>query len=132
MFAHDFLDEGFLREYNSIKHGLRIRSGGFKMYVGLVEEHGVRPPQDKMMELTNSDFGSSYLNSEKIQGWSYHLSFRAELHNWNLESLMWGLQMATISITNVQSALKVPRRMDLNPNLGGLKVFQTLASGEAP
>jgi hypothetical protein len=105
-FAHDFLDESSVREYNSIKHGLRIRSGGFKLHIGILEEPGVPPPEDKMMEVTNSDFGSSYLNSEKLGTWSHHLHLEGEFRNWNPESLFWGLELAAMSITNVQSVLK--------------------------
>lgn len=106
-FAHDFLDESSVREYNSIKHGLRISSGGFKLHIGIPEEPGVRPPQEKMMEVTSSAFGSSYLNSEKLGDWAHHLRLKGELRNWNLESLLWGLQLAAMSIANVQSVLKV-------------------------
>lgn len=105
-FASDFLDESFVREYNSIKHGLRISSGGFKLSIGIPDQPGVRPPQDQMVELTSSNFGSSYLNSEKLGNYSHHLLLKGELRNWSLESLIWGLQLATISIINVQSVLK--------------------------
>jgi hypothetical protein len=106
-FAHDFLDESSIREYNSIKHGLRISSGGFKMHIGIPEEPGVQPPQDKMIEVTSSDFGSLYLNSEKIGNLSHHLHLKGELRNWSLESLVWALELAAMSISNVQAALKV-------------------------
>ena len=105
-FAHDFMDRSSIREYNSIKHGLRVSLGGFKLklHTGVLEEPVVPPPQDKMIEVTNSDFGSSYFNSEKIE--ACHLRLKGELRNWNLESLAWGLQLAAMSIANVQSALK--------------------------
>ncbi|GAQ00200.1 hypothetical protein [Leptolyngbya sp. NIES-2104] len=105
-FAYDFLDDGSIREYNSIKHGLRISSGGFKLHIGIPEEPGVPPPTDKMVEVTSSDFGSSYLNFEKVGDQAHHLCLKGELRNWNLESLVWGLQLAAMSIANVQSVLK--------------------------
>lgn len=104
-FAVDFLDKAFVREFNSIKHGLRVRSGGFKFRVGIPDEPGVPPPPEKMIELTSSDFGSGYFNSEKIGTLSHHVRLRGELRNWELDSIAWGLQMAAISIKNVQSSL---------------------------
>lgn len=123
-FAIDFLDGAFVREFNSIKHGLRLRSGGFKLRVGIPDELGVTPPPEKMMELTSSNFGSSYLKSEKIGTLSHHVRLRGELRNWELDSIAWGLQMAATSITNVQSSLLA------NTNGGYEFVFTTPSPSE--
>jgi hypothetical protein len=51
-----------------------------------------------MIELSSSDFGSGYFNSEKIGTLSHHVRLKGELRNWELDSIAWGLQMAAISI----------------------------------
>lgn len=33
--AHEFLDKNYVDEYNSLKHGFRIRAGGFGLAIGL-------------------------------------------------------------------------------------------------
>lgn len=75
-FASDFLNESFSREYNSIKHGLRINPGGFTLELGFTEEPGVKPPQDKMFTVMSSSFGSSYLKAEKIGNLKHHLCLK--------------------------------------------------------
>jgi hypothetical protein len=104
--ATDFLNEAFKREFNSIKHGLRVGSGGFKLRIGIPDEPGVQPPGEKMFDLSNSDFGSSYFTSHKIGEPKHHIYIHDELRNWDLGSIAWGLQQAARSIKNVQSALR--------------------------
>jgi hypothetical protein len=104
--ATDFLDEAFAREFNSIKHGLRVGSGGFKLCIGIPDKPGVPPPQENMVDVSSSDFGSSYFRSHKIGDPKHHIYIRDELRNWDLGSIAWGLQQAARSIKNIQSALR--------------------------
>lgn len=106
-FALDFLDKGYVREYNSIKHGLRMRSGGFEIKVGIPDELGVPPPAEKMVVLSSSEFGSSYFTSEKLGEWGHHIRLKGELRNWDPKNIAWGIELAAMSISNVQSALKL-------------------------
>ena len=64
-FASDFLDEGFSNEYNSIKHGFRVRPGGFHLSIGINEKPGEPAPREKMRLLGKSEYGSSYLSSQQ-------------------------------------------------------------------
>lgn len=86
-FAYDFLSDSSTREYNSIKHGLRVSSGGFKMQIGIPNKPGAVPSPENMIEVTNSKFGSSYLTSEKVSGQPHHIWLKREDRNWNVESL---------------------------------------------
>ncbi len=105
-FAHDFLSEQSNREYNSIKHGLRIQSGGFEVRIGIPKEPGVRPEEADMLVLTSSPFGSRYLKSEKVGGEAHNLRMVGESRNWDIESLIWGIQLAAMSIENIKRMLK--------------------------
>ena len=115
-FASDFLNESFSREYNSIKHGLRISQGGFKLELGLTEEPGVKPPQDKMFTVMSSHFGSSYFKHEKIGELKHHLCLRRESHNWDIDGLHWGIQFAAMSIENIRSSLEAWSKGENNPS----------------
>lgn len=106
-FASDFLDDKFTNEYNSIKHGLRIRPGGFYVAMGLQDHPGSPVPAEKMRLMGKSDFGSSYIATEKIGKLSHHLQMKHHFQNWSPEDMAWGLHMISMSITNVQSALKI-------------------------
>jgi hypothetical protein len=65
-FASDFLDLHRANEYNGIKHGLRVRSGGFGLRVGMEHTYGVAPPEAEMKQLVHSDFGSSYFEVDPV------------------------------------------------------------------
>jgi hypothetical protein len=104
-FASDFLDKEFNREYNSIKHGLRVRPGGFSFAFGPQSKPGV--PAEKMTLLGKSDFGSGYLTADKIGDWNHHVQMKRHNRNWHPEDLGWGLHMAAMSISNVQSGAKI-------------------------
>ncbi len=105
-FAQDFLDKGHSEEYNSIKHGLRVRSGGFKLSVGIPDEPGVPLPADKMEIVSDSEFGSSFLVKEKIGREKYHIYLKEKHRNWNPKDIALGLRLASISISNIQSTLQ--------------------------
>ncbi|MBD1807740.1 hypothetical protein H6F98_20140 [Microcoleus sp. FACHB-SPT15] len=106
-FAQDFLDKEHSQEYNSIKHGLRVRSGGFKFSVGLLDKPDVPPPADKMEVVSDSQFGSSFLVNEKIGSEKHHIYFKEHCRNWNPKDIALRLMLASISISNIQSTLKL-------------------------
>lgn len=105
-FAHDFLDKSYTNEYNSIKHGLRIRPGGFQVAIGLQETPGKTAPPENMKMLGKSDYGSSFFVREYLFG-KYHFQLKRHNLNWNPEDFVWGLNLISVSIQNVISALKV-------------------------
>ena len=109
--AEEYLNKTNTMEYNSIKHGIRARSGGFGMAVGLQEEYGKPAPEENMQSLGHSEFGSSFFALERVgknQG-SKNRSYKSRRHsvNWNPESLVLQLQLISLSIGNLVSILKV-------------------------
>lgn len=107
-FAYDFLDKKFSQEYNSAKHGLRTRLGGFNLSIGEEEGRGTPAPPGKMCSLGGSEFGTSYFVIEKIVG-DKNINFRPrrQLRNWQPENLIFGLHLISMSINNVISFLKI-------------------------
>lgn len=107
-FAKDFTDENFSFEYNSLKHGLRARFGGFHLYVGHEDTPGVLAPPEKMMCLCSSEFGTSYYCRENFIP-KNKVNFRPRRHsrNWSPLNLANGLLLLSMSIENTLSFLRI-------------------------
>lgn len=107
--ASEFLVDAHIDEYNSIKHGFRIRSGGFSIAIGLEHENGVSPPQDEMKYLGNSEHGTTIIKLEPTSPRKGERSYRSRRHslNWRVERTALLLQLASMSINNIASALKI-------------------------
>jgi hypothetical protein len=106
-FASQFLDSNFSNEYNSIKHGLRVRPGGFSLAIGAEDPPGIPVPKEKMQLVGKGEFGSQYLASHKIGENRHHLEMKRQSRNWSPEDLCWGLHLVSLSIANVKAALRI-------------------------
>ena len=112
-FANDFLDKGFSQEYNSAKHGLRTKLGGFSISIGEEEVRGTPAPPEKMVSLGGSEFGTSYFTIEKIiDDKKTHFRPRRQSRNWQPENLISGLCLISMSINNVISFLRILNGID--------------------
>ena len=107
-FASEFTDDNFTLEYNGIKHGLRVRPGGFYLAVGHEDTPGVPAPPEKMMSLGGSTYGSSYFVKEHVVS-ANKINFRPRRHarNWSPQNLANGLILISMSINNVVSWLGI-------------------------
>ena len=110
-FAKDFLDDKLIAEYNNIKHGFRVRPGGFNVLVGPEDVPGVPPPPEKMSYLRGSDFGSSFFKSEGIgneidKGNPTHFRLKRHSLNWDPKCLIHGLNLISLSLNNILAFLK--------------------------
>lgn len=111
--AHDFLDERTSAEYNSIKHGFRLSSGGFTLAMGLQEAPGVFAPAENMKLVGASRFGSTYYAVEPIEGSppgsqkGPHFRVRRWSMNWDPNANAKATQLAAVSIANVISFLRI-------------------------
>jgi hypothetical protein len=105
--AHDFIDRAVTDEYNGIKHGLRVRPGGFSLSVGIEPSPGVSPPPEEMGPWLGSDYGSSYYTVEYPANAKYNFRARRSARNWNPDSLAYGLLFLSTSIKNVVSYLMI-------------------------
>lgn len=107
MFAYDFLSDDFTEEYNSIKHGWRIRQGGFYVAMGREETPAVSAPKENMRLLGRSDFGSSFLSNHHIGDSPNHVQFIRKYRNWNPENMLWSLKLISMSLNNVLANLAI-------------------------
>ncbi len=106
--SYEFEDQNHINEYNSIKHGFRIRSGGFSLAIGKEKEYGVAPPASEMQLIGKSDYGTSFFVLKEVgsKKGNRSLTSRRVSINWNLEKVVLLLQLVSMSINNVTSALK--------------------------
>jgi hypothetical protein len=110
MFASEFLDEMNQLEYNSLKHGFRIRSAGVKLAFGLEHQYGVAPPPEEMQYLGGSDTGSTFYAIERagpdVSGNRSKRSRRRTV-NWEPEPTIRGLQVLDVSIHNIVAFMRI-------------------------
>ena len=109
-FAEDLLDQLHVAEYNSLKHGFRVASGGFSLSVGREHEYGVAPPLAEMRSLGGSRYGTSFFAPEPVStsGRRDDRSFRVRRHslNWSAEAMAQRLLLIEFSVGNVVGALR--------------------------
>lgn len=104
--ANEHAEEAVADEYNAIKHGLRTRSGGFSLSFGLEETPGVPCPPEKMKSLGSSDFGTSVITPEKIEGTRRHYIFKQRSSNWDPVTLAHRLSLISCTIGNLVGCLR--------------------------
>jgi len=107
--AHEFTDSYHIDEYNSLKHGFRVRSGGFSIAVGLEHEYGVAPPENEMKVIGSSEHGSTFFRIETIGQPKQNRSIRSKRTsiNWRVEKVALLIQLVSVSITNIVTAIKI-------------------------
>lgn len=94
-FANDFIDQNLLNEYNSVKHGFRLQSGGFTL---------IGEPLDKKYEdisISHSDYGSAFYVAEKIEDSKNQYCLKYNLLNWNPENMFQGIKFISLLINNI-------------------------------
>lgn len=102
--ARDLVSDVYADEYNSIKHGLRLRSGGFTLRFGLEEEPGKPAPEEAMELVAHSETGTSYYKRLpfEIKG-QYRISSRCL--NWDVETVLYRLHFASVWMANFRALL---------------------------
>jgi hypothetical protein len=106
-FASDFLNTGFTNEYNSIKHGLRVKPGGSYVAFRREDEPGKPSPTESRTLAGKSEYGSSYYVFEKLLDKTFHIRLVQHFHLWHPEDFAYGLILISMSIQNVISALRI-------------------------
>lgn len=102
-------NQTYIDEYNSLKHGFRVRPGGFSLVAGVEHEYGIPPPAAEMKTIGKSDFGATFLKIESLSSvkGTCHIRSRQTSVNWSLERIILLHQLVHMSINNVVSALKI-------------------------
>jgi hypothetical protein len=106
--ATEFLNHANINEYNSLKHGFRVRPGGFSLSISLDRDNAAGPR--KPVHLGGSKYGSTYLLLEQVGGpEKTNRNYRSREHssNWSLERTILSLHLLASSINNVVCMLKL-------------------------
>lgn len=111
-FAGDFLDEAQRAEYNSAKHGLRTRLGGFSLSMGPEDEPGKRARPEAMTSMGGSKFGSSFFVPVNLAEGNRNFRAKRTHRNWVPENMIKGVHLISMSIGNVVSMLKILNGVD--------------------
>lgn len=132
LLANEFLDDKNIDEYNSLKHGFRVRSGGFSLAVGIEHEYGVPPPSEEIQSLGGSEHGTTFIRLEPVGEIKNNRSLRSRKLslNWKLEKVILQLQLVSASIVNIVSALKIAN--DIKASECKFSVFQEEDDYEKP
>ena len=98
--AEDFVNKKIQQEYNSVKHGLRARAGGFYLAFGVQDVPGVPAPSERMHLVAHSEFGSSFFIPERIDNDKLNIRIKRHSRNWRPENFLYGLLLLSYSIQN--------------------------------
>lgn len=110
-FGVDYCEHFRIAEYNSVKHGLRARPGGWWLAVGLEKERGVPAPPEAMQCIGRSDYGTHFHCAEPVRGpdgsaQRGHWFLERRRLNWDVEHMATAIQLLAMSQTNLLSFLK--------------------------
>lgn len=116
-FADEFLQPTFAYEYNSIKHGLRAKSGGFWVAFGKEDVPGKRASPERMRLLGKTDYGSTFYTVEAFDikakdNTKRHFRLLRHSQSWNIEKYFLGLHLISLSLQNVLAFLKIVNGCD--------------------
>lgn len=103
--ANDFLSNEIRSEYNSIKHGFRIGSGGSWISAGVEETHGVPCPPEKMQVIGGSEFGSTFFEPRELC--KNNLRLVRQAVNWDPFALAGRIRLISMSLRNLVSFLLI-------------------------
>lgn len=104
--ARALIDASEIDQYNALKHGFRVRSGGFKLAMAF--EDPVTGKPGPAQSLGGSDFGASFFALERIRGLEkFHLRSKSTSVNWVIDRVLLQFQLVAMSIRNAASALLV-------------------------
>lgn len=99
--ASQFIDDDFREEYNSIKHGMRVRSTPWFVNIGTEPSPGV--PSTKMTRWAESDSGSNFLRKVRLKEHQWQL--RDGRSNWHPKQFVELMPLIVRSIRNLKHLL---------------------------
>lgn len=102
MFANEIQSVSVGEELNSIKHGLRVNSGGFGLAFGPQEAPGIPAPPEKMMSLGSSATGMTYWIKENIGSDKKNYGLREKSVNWTFDSQISRLELIAVYMNNIK------------------------------
>lgn len=102
--ANDLLDDKFDDEYNSLKHGFRVRSGEWFLNIGAEEVPGTPPPPEQMRRMASSQFGSTFLRPLYLK--KHQWGTAEQRVNWDPAVFARRIPLISNSMDNIISFLR--------------------------
>lgn len=103
--SKQFLDKRMREEYNSIKHGLRLRPSDWYFALGVEGIPGMAAAPEKMRIVSRSDYGASFVSPTKLK--TRQFAFERHRVNWWPGDFIKRMPVVTCGITNVLAFLKL-------------------------
>jgi hypothetical protein len=125
--ASQFCDEDFREEYNSIKHGLRVRSTPWFLNMGTEPSPGQRPAT--MMRMGGSSAGTDFFRKVKLKENNQQWQLRDGRSNWDAKNFVGLMPLIVRSIANVRALLLLKNGAD--PSTCTPKQFRANEVGDA-
>jgi len=102
-FSDELLDEGKRCEFNSLKHSMRVRAGGFGMSVSPASAEGEIPRE---IAFGYCEYGSTYYKSIDIPSMKKNQRrLETRMYNWNVEYIKECMETIRILIYNIKTFL---------------------------
>jgi hypothetical protein len=98
-FSTEFVDPKCRAEYNTIKHGLRMKSSGFYLSINTGSS------DEEMTSLGGSEFGAQFLLRESIGSHRHHIRGRRQMENWNMQGTAERIEILVQSMNNIRGFL---------------------------
>lgn len=111
--ASDFLNEKFKSEYNSIKHGYRIKAGGFKFALK-PKNNPTQESHNNWITFMESDYGTSFYQEEKLKQSLNNIRIKKLSKIWQPIYFYEGIQLINLLIKNIKSFLFAINKLDMN------------------
>lgn len=105
--GRSFLDQTEVEQYNALKHGFRVRQGGFDLSMAIDDpQTGEAGPAH---HLGGSVYGASFftVHRRRDDGPKFHLTSRHTVINWSVDRILLQFQLVAWSISNAVSALRI-------------------------
>jgi len=128
--ARDFTVKDERAEFNSIKHGLRLRSGGFSVRIGATPRPALSRQPKRMVSLGGSEYGSSFFRVEKLSDDGTHFRIRRHKRNWSPPNFLAAIDLMAMSVANIISSTKL--HLGEDPSAAPFSFPNELSDFDAP
>jgi len=102
--ADDFMNSSMTMEYNSIKHGFRIKQGGFKLNI---LPNGDDSHTGPTIAVEKDKYGTSSFGLEKIHGSKTNFYPNTLQQNWEPDYLISCINLISFSMHNIKAFLQL-------------------------
>ncbi len=98
-------------EHNAIKHGFRVKPGGFPLRLQVARPEGELVQPGDVLDLGGSDYGSHFFVADRLGGSNnegYKPNFKLTSHhlNWSVEAMMGQISLVSLSIANIRHCIR--------------------------